>query len=223
MKFDVIYIGNIDRLLDSIVDFSESRAFLNDDRYRWTPYYEYVVFSELRFDPYVLLWDKKRNEVTDLRIDTEKCLGGRTRLIIYCEDEEWPRLKKWWDLLSDYLVNEDLLDPVEAGFADDLIEQGNERSVETEEQITVSSSESNIYSDSLLNNTKPESPQPRVPKRGPDKTRWKYLWKKIKPMVEKGENMEMILSWLDKMHPKLPHSRDVIYDIIKAGAAGLLD
>lgn len=64
---------------------------------------------------------------------------------------------------------------------------------------------------------------PRVPKRGAPLRRWRATWLAIGPLLKKATPYAKICDWLQKMHPELACSPDILADIIRAGEAGLLD
>ena len=70
--------------------------------------------------------------------------------------------------------------------------------------------------------SRPDRLVPRVPKRLKDLTRWRTTWPTVKSQYERGEGYLEMARWLEKTHPKLAVSSDVLADIIRAGVAGKL-
>lgn len=67
-----------------------------------------------------------------------------------------------------------------------------------------------------------QKPEIRVPKQATSLHRWRLTWRLVRAKWEQGLNYEELSTWLDKMHPNLPHSPETLRDIIIAGEAGLL-
>jgi hypothetical protein len=63
----------------------------------------------------------------------------------------------------------------------------------------------------------------RVPKHPKVLHRWQLTWMRVKPEWNKGRSYEHIAEWLRKMHEDLWCSPETLVDIIRAGAAGMLD
>jgi hypothetical protein len=68
-----------------------------------------------------------------------------------------------------------------------------------------------------------EEEKPRVPSRPKDRQRWQAIWLKVQAQWRQGKRYEQMSQWLNKMHPELNCSPDILADIIRAGEAGRLE
>lgn len=68
-----------------------------------------------------------------------------------------------------------------------------------------------------------EEAGPRVPRRLPDRLKWRDTWPIVKSRLAKRENYSKIAQHLQLHHPDLGYSPEIVADIAKAGSAGLLD
>lgn len=65
---------------------------------------------------------------------------------------------------------------------------------------------------------------PRVPKYAKVKRRWVATWKLVKPRIGSGDwSTIQTIDWLERSHPRLKVSEEILSDIIRAGEFGLLD
>lgn len=63
----------------------------------------------------------------------------------------------------------------------------------------------------------------RVPTKPAILHQWRVIWGFIRPQWGQGRTYQMISEWLNKAHPDVYRSPDVVKDIVKAGLAGELD
>lgn len=63
---------------------------------------------------------------------------------------------------------------------------------------------------------------PKLPQRPGNIEKWRQTWKIIRMRITK-ESVQEIAAWLKATHPELPHCRETVSKIIRAGQHGLLD
>jgi hypothetical protein len=63
----------------------------------------------------------------------------------------------------------------------------------------------------------------RVPTKPTHLKHWREIWRTVRGMWNTTQNYTEITNWLNKAHPSLHCSAELMADIIKAGEAGLLD
>jgi hypothetical protein len=94
MKIELGFNGTISDFLTLIDLFSIERMQDPGNRYRWN-------LSDNSSESFLLLdlWDIVDKCDTSFFIKAIKLPGNRSRLLVYCPEDKWSKLKENWDLL----------------------------------------------------------------------------------------------------------------------------